>query len=80
MGAKKNDSRPGSGIGGIFIPVGKSTFLLGKLYSGTPGRLYELNKPILSFTQSKSDLKWLIYGLNRNIKASNGISGRLAGG
>ena len=31
MGVKKNDSRPGLGIGGIFIPVGKSTFLLEKI-------------------------------------------------
>ena len=30
-GGKKKDSRPGSGIGGILIPMGKSTFLLGKI-------------------------------------------------
>ena len=29
MGVKKKDSRPGSGMGGILIPMGKSTFLLG---------------------------------------------------
>ena len=34
MGVKKKDSRPGSGIGGILIPMGKSTFLLGTVFSG----------------------------------------------
>ena len=43
-------------------------------------RLCKLNKPTLLFAQSKSDLKWLRYDQNRNIIASHGISGRLAGG
>ena len=39
MGVKKKDSRPGMGIAGILIPMGKSTFLLGKL-----GLIYWLGK------------------------------------
>ena len=41
-------------------------------------KLYELSKVIMSCTLSKFDLKWLLYGKNRNIIATHSIFGRLA--
>ena len=43
-------------------------------------RFHQFCKPDLLFTPTIYGLKWLMYEQNKNIKASHGIFGRLAGG
>ena len=47
--------------------------------SEVASKIVSISGPTLLLTSSKSDLKWLRYGQNRNVIASHDISGRLAG-